>query len=102
MARFDVHRYRGSSRRVPYLLDIQSDFLAELRSRVVVPLVPLTRFGTPIARLNPVFEIDGVAQVMVTTELAGVALSMLGDIVTSLDAEHDRIVQAIDFLLQGF
>jgi toxin CcdB len=102
MARFDVHRNLGDSARVPYLLDVQSDFLAALRSRVVVPLVPLARFGKPMTRLNPIFEIDGVPHAMATTDLAGVDIRMLGKIVASLAAERDRITQAIDFLLQGF
>jgi toxin CcdB len=41
MARFDVHRNKAGVADVPYLLDIQSDLLQGLRSRVVVPLVPL-------------------------------------------------------------
>ena len=102
MARFDVHRNLGEPRRVPYLLDIQSDVLSALRSRVVVPLVPLGRFGKPMTRLNPVFEIDGTSHVMATTDLAGVDSRMLGRIVASLAGERDRITRAVDFLLQGF
>ena len=42
---------------VPYPLDIQSDVLDRLGTRLVVPLMPLARYGTPIERLNPRFEI---------------------------------------------
>ncbi len=45
MARFDVHRNATDNPDVPYLLDIQSDLLSGLRSRVVVPLVPIERFA---------------------------------------------------------
>ena len=102
MARFDVHRNRVRNSDVPYLLDVQADLLAGLRTRVVVPLVPLNRFGTPMSRLNPVFEIAGGEVVMATTDIAGVDEGVLGETEISLADEHYAIVQALDFLLQGF
>ena len=102
MARFDVHRNKSSSPIVPYLLDVQADLLSNLRTRVVVPLVPLTQFGTPMTRLNPIFVVAGVETVMATTDIAGVDASVLGDVVLSLEHERYVIVQALDFLFQGF
>lgn len=102
MARFYVHRNKSSSPTVPYLLDVQADLLSDLRTRVVVPLVPLTQFGTPMKRLNPIFEIDGIDTVMATTDLAGVDVSVVGEFVASLEHERYTIVQALDFLFQGF
>lgn len=72
MARFDVHRNATNNPDVPYLVDIQSDLLSGLRSRVVVPLVPLDRFAKPMTRLNPVFEIDGRRLVMAATDFPSV------------------------------
>lgn len=49
-----------------YLLDVQSDLLDGLNVRAVVPLLP--QGSAPIAanQLNPVFEIDGAAHLMMT------------------------------------
>ncbi len=41
MARFDVYRFPSKS--APLVVDVQSDILGELNSRVVIPLVPVTK-----------------------------------------------------------
>ena len=102
MARFDVFRNAARTRDVPYLLDVQADLLGHLRTRVVVPLPPLAAFGTPLRRLNPVFEIEGGPHVMATSELVTVDRGMLGALVGSLGEHHFAIVNAVDFVLQGF
>ncbi len=68
MAQFDIHRNTGAgagAEDFPYLFDIQSDFLDRLGTRLVVPLMPLARYGIPIERLNPRFEIAGEADFIV-------------------------------------
>lgn len=101
MARFDVVRNKQGPF-PPLLLDVQSDYLERLHTRVVVPLHPLKTYGTPLVRLTPVFTISNARHVMVTPELAGVHTSELGEVVTSLRDKHIEIIQAIDFLLQGY
>ena len=56
MARFDIFKSRGE---LGYLLDVQSDLLSGLNTRVVVPLLPKSSAPTPAQRLNPVFSIEG-------------------------------------------
>lgn len=76
MAQFSVHRNANpeSGAAYPYLLDIQSDLIADLGTGVVVPLAPATAMqGKAIETLMPVFTIDEDRFVMVTTQLAGVA-----------------------------
>ncbi|MGF1611563.1 MAG: CcdB family protein [Kiloniellales bacterium] len=102
MAQFDVHRNpsRTSSADYPYLLDVQSDLIGLLATRVVVPLARIGLFR-PAVHLYPVFEIEGKAFVMSTSEIAGIAPSALGEHVTSLVTERDTIIAAIDFLITG-
>lgn len=53
MAQFDVYRNVGpDARRVPYLLDVQSDLLAGVTTRVVVPLVRLAEYAKPTAAFS--------------------------------------------------
>ncbi len=68
----------------------------------MVPLLP-TR-TTPLAAkgLNPIFRIDDDEVVMATQLLAAVPRSMLKSSVASLASQHDKIVAAIDFMMQGF
>lgn len=102
MAKFDVYRSLSKDTAVAFLLDVQSNLLSDLRTRIVIPLVPLASYGTPIARLNPVVAIQGELYTLATPNLAGVHVSALGEKVTSLDNQSDEIVSAIDFLLIGF
>lgn len=98
MARFDV--YRGA-RGKGYLLDCQSDFLSDLESRVVVPLMPAT--GLPQAtQLNPVFVIGGEALVMTTQLIFAIPSERLGHTFASLSGEQFAIISALDMLISGF
>lgn len=97
MARFDV--YAGAQGR-GYLLDCQADLLSDLKTRVVVPLLPA--HGVPVAtRLNPQFEIGAKRYVMSTQLLFAIPVERLGEVVTNLDDQHAAIMNALDMLLTG-
>jgi toxin CcdB len=57
----------------PFLLDIQSDLLSELRTTVVIPMTP-SKLAAPMSltRLNPSIVIDGKKFTVMTQEIAGV------------------------------
>lgn len=104
MAQFSVHRNpEGASRTaVPYLLDVQSDLLSGLGTRAVVPLYTAAAMKGRVTRtLTPQFEVEGRQVVMVTPQIAGVALRHLGPVVGSLATERDVIVAALDLLITG-
>ena len=103
MARFDVYRNanKATADDFPYLLDVQADLLADLRSRVVVPLIPQAAVARPMSRLNPAFTVQGKKVLMATTDVAGVPVAALGDKVAALAGESVAIIGAIDFLLTG-
>lgn len=105
MARFEVFRNSGShADDVPYLLDVQSDLLHGLDTRVVIPLRRCDRFSVSRIpqRLTPVFNIEGIACMLETPKLAAVPLRILKQAVHTLTAEQAVITGAIDFLFQGF
>ena len=102
MAQFDFHDYTGPNRLVAYLLDVQSDLLQGLASRVVIPLVRRTEFGPPMKKLNPVFAINGVDHVMATSDIAGIPLKSLGRRAGTLGAYRLEIKGAIDFIQDGY
>lgn len=99
MARFDVFKNPDGA---GCLLDIQADLLSHLNTRVVVPLLPLSRAPQPARTLNPGFEISGETLVMVTQFMAAIPANLLRTPVASLGARRDEIVAAIDLLMQGF
>lgn len=99
MAKYDVCRDPSGD---GLLLDVQTDLLSGLNTRVVVPLLSKASAPTPAARLNPVFTVKGEQVVMVTQFVAAVPAGMLGEKITSLADDFDQITQAIDMLIQGF
>ena len=99
MARYDVFAGAvGDS----YLLDVQTDLLDHLKTRVVVPLLPSGATPAPIRKLNPVFEIGGRKLVMATQFIATLPVARLGESRFSLAAHQEQIEGALEMLFQGF
>ena len=103
MAQFDLYTNpsKETSGAVPFLLDLQSDLLDPLATRVVAPLFRAESAGPPARTLMPRFEIDGREVVMSTPELAGVSRGQLGSRVGSLAHRRDDIIAALDMLFTG-
>ncbi len=101
MAQFDLHKNpRGGA--YPYLLDVQAELLERLGTRVVVPLMPLKKYGArPITRLNPVVKVKGADHVVVFQELAAVPVTVLGEPVASLVGKRADLIAALDLLFTG-
>lgn len=104
MAQFSVHRNPNAQTRAvyPFLLDVQSELLEDLGTRVVVPLCATSAIkGRLIGTLMPTFVVEGKRYAMVTPQLAGIERKLLGTEVTVLSAHRAEIVAALDLLLTG-
>jgi len=104
MAQFDIYRNANPATRarIPYLLDVQTDLLEPLATRIVVPLCrPEVLGGKPAEGLNPAFEVDGRKVLMLTPELAGVSRKALGERVSNLAHERSSIIAALDLVFTG-
>ncbi|MGL3608192.1 CcdB family protein [Rhizobium sp. G187] len=99
MARFQVHRLKSADQLV---IDLQSDFLQDLPTRVVAPLHPVETVSWLIARLTPRFEVGDKTYVMAAHRLAALPLSEIGPSIANLSHKADEITAATDFLFQGF
>jgi toxin CcdB len=105
MARFDVYANPGShAATTPYLLDVQSDLLNGLDSRLVIPLRSLKHFPQVklSAQLTPIFTIEGEACLLETPKMGAVPLRVLKSRVASLAEAQDQVNAAMDFLFQGY
>ena len=105
MARFDVYPNLGShGGTTPYLLDVQSDLLDGLDSRMVIPLRSLEHFANVKlpTRLTPVFQIDNKDYLLETPKMAAVPVRLLRRAVASLADQSDQITNALDFLFHGY
>lgn len=99
MARYDV--FAGTAED-SYLLDVQTDLLDHLKTRVVVPLLPSGATPSPIRKLNPVFEIGGRKLVMATQFITTAPVAGLGDSRFNLTPHQEQIEGALEMLFQGF
>ena len=105
MARFEVFRNVGAhAAATPYLVDVQSNLLDELETRVVIPLRRLDRFGSTQlpAQLTPIFEVEGLACLLETPKMGAVPRRLLQERVATLAGEQNRITGALYFLFQGY
>ncbi len=103
MAQFAVYRNKNPRTKLefPLLVDVQSDLLESLHTRVVVPLTKAAG-KTSVSHLMPQLTFDGDLYVLMTPQLAGIARSQLGAQAGSLAEHRQTIMAAIDFLLTGF
>ncbi len=104
MPQFSVYKNKNPKTRgtYPYLVDVQSELLSDLGTRVVVPLIKrgaLTK--KPIKNLMPVVRVDGQDFIMMVSQLAGIAASELGTPIASAAEHRGEVVAAVDFLITG-
>ncbi len=105
MARFDVYPNPGAlSRTTPYLLDVQSDLLDGLDSRMVVPLRSLEHFAQVKlpTRLTPVLQVNDKSYLLETPKMGAVPQRILKTAVACLAEAQEQITGALDFLFQGY
>jgi len=84
----------------PFLVVIQAEFLANSRTRVVVPLVQKTEIK-PIARLNPLIAVENDELYFHPVELAHIPEELLRNRIANLEAHRDKLVAAIDLVFAG-
>jgi toxin CcdB len=102
VARFDVYRFASKS--APLVVDVQSNVIEDLKSRVVIPLAPASRAAKEeLPRLKPRLTVQHKDYILMTTDIAALPSARLGAHVANIENDHrDDITNALDFLLFGF
>lgn len=104
MAQFDVYQNPSRHTRVayPYLLDIQSPIIADISTRIVIPLGRLQSFkNQSMNKLTPEIEYDGEKLLLLVPQLASIPAKTLKHPVGSLSHFRSEIIAAIDFAITG-
>ncbi len=105
MAQFDIYvNPQPVSRQfVPYVVDVQSDLINQLATRLVMPL---SRVGADEAKLPinlcPSVEIDGESLTLLAHMAAPVAARLLRKPVGSLQHRASEVSAALDAVISGF
>lgn len=99
MARFDVYRNEGrSAKTAPYLIDVQSNVISGLATRIVIPLRSLAAFGsvTLPEDLFPMIPVLGKKYFIDTPQLAAIPASELKSRIGSFQDYQFEIQAALD------
>ena len=97
MAQFDVHRLADGA----LVVDVQSDLISHLQSRLVVPLIDQAEVSVTAPRLNPTIQILDKKRVLAPQFAATLFARSLGPAITSVN-QHDYAIQAaLDVLIYG-
>lgn len=85
----------------PYVLDLQSDLLGELGTRLVAPLQRLASVNRAeiIEELMPVLSIAGEDFILFTQEAAAYPVKGLGHAVADLTSCSAELINALDRLV---
>jgi toxin CcdB len=101
---YHAHRNRdtASQKRYAHVLEVQSGLLQGLATRVVLPMRPLKEYPSkPIARLNPIFQIDGIDYIVIAQQISVMPAKAIGASVADFSAQQHIIVSAVDCVLSG-
>jgi len=105
MAQFAVYLNKNLKNRAffPLLVDVQSELLEDLGTRVVIPLAKAVGFtGFPLGLVMPSLELEGEKYVLMTPQLAGVSRADLGPQMGGVPGYAHAISKATELLLRGF
>jgi toxin CcdB len=104
VARFDVYANPDATDRksIPFLLDVQNEFLQGLDTRVVVPLWAASAFKAKLRGLNPELRINDRAVVMDTAAMGAVPVPALRRAIANVSDQQLNVLDALDTLFGGY
>lgn len=104
MTQYHAHRNKdaASLKTNPLVLEVQSRLLQGMATRVVLPMRKLTSYAaTPISRLNPVLQIDGIDYIVLAQQISVMPAQSIGASVADFSSQQHVIVAAVDCVLSG-
>ena len=104
MSQFTVYKNEDKDTRktYPYFLNVQSELLDDLNSRMVIPFSSFASVKHINAKkLCPIIMIDDKEYILLTHQMTAVPASILKKEVTELSSFRTEIISAIDMLITG-
>ena len=100
---FELFRNRSNSKKeFEFLLNVQSNLLQDLTSRLVIPVIKKNLLNSSVKILNPEITIEDTQYILLTQQMAAVPKEILGESIKSVSINRTEILSAIDFLITGF
>lgn len=104
MPQFDVYKNPNHKTRkaFPYIVDIQNPVIADIATRIVVPLGKLQHFrDEELKGLTPKIEYNGEQLLLLMPQIASIPSKSLKKPIGSLSHLRDDIIAALDFAITG-
>lgn len=104
MSQFTLYQNsdRSTKKTYPYFLDVQSDLVSNLNSRLVIPLTPEKQLESSAPeKLCPIIQLDDGKFALLTHQLTSAPTTILKKPIDNIDTFRDEIIGAIDFLITG-
>ena len=104
MSQFDVYINPSKKNReaYPYIIDIQSELISDIATRIVIPMGKLSHFRNErMAGLTPAIEYADEQFVLLTPQIASIPSNLLKKPIGSVESLRDKIIAAIDFAITG-
>ncbi|MGE5989794.1 type II toxin-antitoxin system toxin CcdB [Klebsiella michiganensis] len=98
---FKVHAYKRESR-YRLFVDVQSDMIDTPGRRMVIPLISAHLLSDKVSReLYPVVHAGDESYRMMTTDMASVPVSVIGEEMADLSHRENDIKNAINLMFWG-
>ena len=104
MPQFTLYRNpdKATASTYPFFVDVQSDLLENLNTRLVIPLTPVELIEKKApSHLCPIIHLDEGDFVILTQQTTSVPTKILIEPTHDLSTFRDEIIAAIDFLITG-
>jgi toxin CcdB len=103
MSDFRIYENQSAtSENYPFLIDVQSELLSALDTRLVIPLMRSEAMGRkPIRNLNPPVRVNGSQYFAITQQMAAIPKAILGGVMGEIEFSRLEILNSIDFLVTG-
>lgn len=104
MAQFDVYenQSKATKQAYPYILELQSNVISEIATRIVVPLANYNLMKSEeLKGLTPKVNYKGTDLLILVPQIASVSTKALKNPIGSLSHLRDEIISALDFAITG-
>jgi toxin CcdB len=105
LAQFTVYTNTNEATKgvYPLLMDIQNSILDSLETRLVIPLIALSKYHKkPVADIMPEITINKTKYIIMAPLMAGVHKNNLGQKITETQSLRQSVISALDFMITGF
>jgi toxin CcdB len=103
MPQFDVYAnpVPAARRSYPFVINLQSDLLADGELAVVAPLAPRRLLPSAVGRLTPAVPVDDQEYLVLTNSLNSLPVRVLEKRIANLADHRQPLMAAVDLLFVG-